>query len=468
MRLPRPCVSYFLTLTFLASISTCAVAQTSPAYAAEVDDIANKALASTGVTSASVAIVKDSKLAYVHAYGKARIDPPQTADPAMRYSIGSISKQFTASAILLLAEEGKLSLNDHVSRFVPGLTRGDEVTIRQILSHTSGYQDYWPQDYVPPFMLSQVNAQKILDIWARKQLDFEPGTKWQYSNTNFVIAGLIVEKAGKMPFIDFLMQRIFKPLGMTSVLNIDQNKLTESDATGYFRFALGPPRVAPKEGKGWLFAAGELAMTAEDLEKWNLSILKQSLLKPASYKELETAVLLKDGSSSGYALGIGVVRANGHRVLQHGGEVSGFTSTSAILPDDGIAVVVLTNQDAIDASGQIAGGIIKLLLAISQPLDAKEDVTVKALLEGLAQGKLDRSLFSDNGNAYFSDTAIADYKASLATLGAIQSVKQNRTGSRGGMTFREYEAHYSSKTLGVSIYELSGGKIEQFIVTAQN
>ncbi len=460
--------SFFLIFTAFTAIPTCVYTQTAPAYAAEVDDIATKALASTGVPGASLAIVKDSKLAYVHAYGKARIDPAQAAEPGMRYSIGSISKQFTAAAILLLAEDGKLALNDHVSKFVPGLTRGDEVTIRQILSHTSGYQDYWPQDYVPPFMLSQVNAQKILDIWARKQLDFEPGTRWQYSNTNFVIAGLIVEKASKMPFLDFLTQRIFKPLGMTSVLNIDQGRLTESDPTGYFRYALGLPRVAPKEGKGWLFAAGELAMTAEDLEKWNISIIKQSLLKPASYKELETEVLLKDGSGSGYALGISVGRANGHRVLRHGGEVSGFTSSSVILPDDGMAVVVLTNQDAIDASGQIARGVVNRLLQISQPLNAKEDANVKALLDGLADGKLDRTLFSDNGNAYFSDTAIKDYMATLSPLGAIQGIQQTATGSRGGMTFRNYTVHYAGKALGISIYELSDGKVEQFIVTAQD
>ena len=112
----------------------------------------------------------------------------------MRYSIGSISKQFTATAILLLQEQGKLSLDDPVGKYIPGLTRGDEVTIRQILSHTSGYQDYWPEDYVMTPMLGPETAQQILDTWAKKPLDFEPGTQWQYSNTNFVIAGRIVEK----------------------------------------------------------------------------------------------------------------------------------------------------------------------------------------------------------------------------------------------------------------------------------
>src|SRR5208337_4245695 len=136
-----------------------------------------------------------------------------------------ISKQFTAASILLLQEQGKLSLDDKVSKFLPDLTRANEVTIRQLLSHTSGYQDYWPQDYVMPDMLQPTTAQHILDIWARKPLDFDPGTKWQYSNTNFVIAGLIVEKASGLPLLQFLQKNVFHPLGMSSVLNTDQDRL---------------------------------------------------------------------------------------------------------------------------------------------------------------------------------------------------------------------------------------------------
>jgi D-alanyl-D-alanine carboxypeptidase len=130
-----------------------AVAASEPALAAKVDSIANQVLKSTGVPSASVAVVKNGRLAYANAYGAAKLEPRTAAIPDMRYAIGSISKQFTAAAILLLQQEGKLSLDDPVSRFVPGLTRGNEVTIRQLLSHTSGYQDFWPQDYVMPMML---------------------------------------------------------------------------------------------------------------------------------------------------------------------------------------------------------------------------------------------------------------------------------------------------------------------------
>ena len=198
---------FFSTALVVVSASIFAAAQMSPALTSDlrekIDQIAHEELAKTGVPSASVAIVRDGQIAYLQAYGIARLDSRAPAVPTMRYSIGSVSKQFTATAILLLQEQGKLSLDDKVAKFLPSLTRANEVTIRQLLSHTSGYQDYWPQDYVPPFMLQPIAAEKILDMWARKPLDFDPGTKWQYSNTNFVIAGVIVEKAsGKPPWYE--------------------------------------------------------------------------------------------------------------------------------------------------------------------------------------------------------------------------------------------------------------------------
>jgi CubicO group peptidase (beta-lactamase class C family) len=225
----------------------------------KIDKVATDALAKTGVPSTSVAVVKDGQIVYLHAYGNARLDPETAAKTEMRYSIGSVSKQFTAAAILLLEEQGKLSLDDKVGKFVPSLTRADEVTIRQLLSHTSGYQDYWPQDYVMPMMLQPTTAEKILDVWGHKPLDFEPGTKWQYSNTNYVIAGVIVEKVSGEPLLQFLQQKIFAPLNMNSVADTDKTKLGDTDPTGYLRYALGPPRPG-KEVAGSLRRANWLCL----------------------------------------------------------------------------------------------------------------------------------------------------------------------------------------------------------------
>ena len=435
-----------------------------PDLSTSVDRIAQQVLGSTGVPSASVAVVRDNKIVYAHAYGDARLEPKVPARSEMRYSIGSISKQFTATAILMLAEEGKLSLDDPVSRFLPHLTRASQVTIRQLLSHTSGYQDYWPQDYVMPMMLERTTAQKILELWARKPLDFDPGTKWQYSNTNYVIAGLIVEKASGMPLLKFLGERVFKPLGMEQVVNIDQQRLAATDPTGYMRYALGPLHPAPKEGQGWLFAAGELAMSAPDLARWDIGMLEQRLLKPASYKEMQAEVRLKNGLGTRYGLGIDVTSEADHRALEHGGEVSGFTSENIVFPDDHAAIVVLTNQDAAMAAGQIARRIAPLLFQDAHV--AEKEQQARKIFAGLQHGQLDRSLFTANANSYFSPQALQDFASSLGPLGEPRSFTQASQGLRGGMSFRRYTVTFADKALSVWVYEMPDGKIEEYQVMA--
>ena len=197
-----------------------------------IDSAVNEALSKLGIPSASIAVVKDRKIAYLKAYGTARL-PDVPATTAMRYPIGSVSKQITAAAILLLVEDGKLSLDDRVGKWLSELTRAQEVSIRQLLSMTAGYRDYWPQDYVLAAMLKPTTPKAIVDQWAKKPLDFEPGAQWQYSSTNYMIAGLIVEKAGGMPLHDFLRQRIFTPLKMTTVADADASAPAPEDAEGY-------------------------------------------------------------------------------------------------------------------------------------------------------------------------------------------------------------------------------------------
>ena len=442
--------------------------QLTPGTAEKIDKLVTDTLARTGVPSASIAVVKDGAIVYLKAYGDAKIEPKAAATTQMRYSIGSISKQITAAAILLLQEQGKLSLDDKVAKYIPDLTRANEVTIRQLLAHTSGYQDYWPQDYVMKPMLDSITARKLMDTWAKIPLDFEPGTKWQYSNTNYVIAGVIVEKVARMPFFQFLQQNIFKPLGMTSVMDIDQERLSESDPIGYVRYALGPLRVAPKEGKGWLFAAGQLAMTPEDLAKWNISIMERKLLKEASYLALGSETLLRDGLGTNYGLGVTVTSSLNRRALSHGGGVSGFTSTNIVFPDDRVAVVVLTNQDSGGASGPIASGIPPLLFATTDPVTAAKLEQAKKILDGLQQGKIDRSLFTDNANGYFSAQALEDFKNSLGPLGKWEAFTQTGQSLRGGMTGRVYLIRFKDKTIRAWTYEMPDGKLEQFQVAVGN
>lgn len=465
---PRPRIPHSVSILALLAASFLQAQTPAPISAAmreKVDAIVRQSLTSTGVPSASIAIVQAGAISYLQAYGEGRVESHTPALPSMRYSIGSISKQFTAAAMLLLAEQGKLSLDDPVSRFVPNLTRGNEVTIRALLSHTSGYQDYWPQDYVPPFMLQPITADKILDQWARKPLDFDPATEWQYSNTNFVIAGLIAEKASGTALLQFLSEHIFTPLGMKSVMNIDQNRLAETDATGYLRYALGPLRPAPKEGKGWLFAAGELAMPAEDLAKWDIGMIDQTLLKPASYAQMEREVVLKNGLGTRYGLGVDVQQEFGQRAIEHGGEVSGFTAHNMVFPDARVAVVVLVNEDSVQASSDIARKIAALLF---READAgKQEDQSREIFAALQQGKINRALFTDNCNSYFTEQALQDFASSLGPLGSPAEFNQTYKQARGGMMFRLFEVHFPQKTVEVWERIMPDGKIEQYQVGAK-
>jgi D-alanyl-D-alanine carboxypeptidase len=446
------------------SVSLACVAQSvdtiDPALKARVDRIAAGVLEQRGVPSASVAVVQHGKLVYTHGYGLAHIDPDKQATPDMRYSIGSISKQFTAAAILILQEQGKLKLDDPVGKYVPDLTRGDEVTIRQILSHTSGYQDYWPEDYLMTPMMKPATPQEIIDRWAKKPLDFDPGTQWQYSNTNYVIAGLIVEKVAGEKLMDFLEEHVFHPLGMKSVWNSDEAKLTQTDATPYIRYALGPLRPAPKEGQGWMFAAGELAMTAHDLALWDESLIARSILKPESYKEMFTEVKLKNGKGTHYGLGVEVLQHDGKLEIEHSGEVTGFVSDNVVLPDDGVAVAVLTNHMA-GGAGVIAG-LAADTVAGTKRTPAEEQAL--AIYRGLQKGQIDRSLLAPNLSDYFDAQCVADFKSSLGPLGEPLTFRQVGENLRGGMTFRAFRIVYPTRRLSLSTYTYPDGKLEQYLV----
>ena len=318
-----------------------------------------------------------------------------------------------------------------------------------------------------PMMLQPVTAEKILDMWARKPLDFDPGTKWQYSNTNYVIAGLIIEKASGMPLLQFLRERVFTPLGMKSVANIDEKALGDTDAVGYLRYGLGPLRQAPKEGPGWLFAAGELAMPAQDLANWDISIMDRKLMKPESYREMETEMQLKTGIGTRYGLGLSVGMEAGHRAVSHGGEVSGFTAENVVFPDDRVAVVALSNQDAAGAASGIAHGIVPMLFTVDDPTTPAKTEQARKILEGLQKGTIDRSLFTSNANAYFSETALKDFATGLATLGPLQDFTQTGRGLRGGMISRSYRARFASRTLRAWTYEMPDGKLEQYQIAPQ-
>jgi len=456
-------------LALSAALPATAQAQSlTPAERTLIDKVVADGLAATGTPSAQVAIVRGGRIVLVKAYGKqtdtasARTDAP--------YQIASISKQFTAAALLLLEDEGKLSMDDTVAKWLPGVSGGDRITIRQLLSHTSGLQDYWPQDYSFEAMEKPVAPQAIVDRWAKKPLDFAPGTQWQYSNTGYVVAGLIAEKAAGEPLLAFLQRRIFKPLGITAY---DQDKAVGgSFPIGYHRNALGPVRAAPPPAEGWLFAAGELSMSAGDLAKWDVARLDRTVLPADDWAAQEKPVLLDDGSTTNYGLGVSLGKRAGQPYVEHSGEAVGFLSENIVFPEQKAAIVVLTNADFGDAFVAIAQGLAKVVLpAAADAEEATKTKAARAMFDSLRNGTLDRKLLTANASYYFTPQVLADYRSSLTPLGeptAFELAGSKRL--RGGFVQRRYTVTYPKQKLSIGTFAEPDGRqrYEQFLVSPAN
>jgi hypothetical protein len=222
----------------------------------------------------------------------------------------------------------------------------------------------------------------------------------------------------------------------------------------------------PKAAPGWLFAAGELGMTAQDLARWDLSVIGQDLLTPAAYRELETETLLNNGSGTRYALGLGVHMSSGsdRRVLSHSGEDPGFVSRNTIFPDDRAAIVVLTNADTADAASDISDKIEEQLFETATPQDAARIDLMTRILSELRQGRIDRSLFSSHCNQYFSPQALHDVAHALADKGKQKSLTLTYAGTRGGMDFRMYKVELTKQTYDLVTYTWPDGKIEEYLL----
>ena len=474
MRVPlRRCYAAKIMRIFafaLLAATITAHAQLTPDTESKVAAVAEKVLQDTGVPSASVGIVQNGKVVYARAFGLANITPPKPATASMAYPIGSISKQFTATAALLLQQEGKLSLDDKVSKYFPELTRADEVSLRNLMTMTSGYEDDLPQDYIIPALRRPTTPEQVIHEWATKPLDFTPGSQWQYSNTNYAIVALIVQKVAGVPFAQFLRERVLAPLHLEGVFNTytEREKL---EVTGYVSNAMAPPRVLPLEAPGWYVGDGDLAMPASTLAAWDLGIMQQRLLSPASYKQFETAATLANGDSAHYGLGTFVRNHDGHRELEHDGEVGGYVAENAVYPDDGVAIVVLTNEVASTAAGEIGSAIRDILLppkpnaAVAADTFAPE---LQRLLTQLQSGHIDRSMLTANCSSYFDADTLADFQSTLAPLGAISTVTRTRSALRGGMIFGLYKATFAGgSTVLISTYRLSGGQIEQLLAISK-
>src|SRR6476646_4283937 len=301
----------------------------------------------------TVLVAQDGKVLLDKGYGFANLEWQVPNTPTTKFRLGSITKQFTAASILLLEERGKLKIEDPVKKYMPDAPAAwDKVTIFHLLTHTSGIPSFTSFPDLPKRQLEAMTPQQLVDWFRDKPLEFEPGTKWNYSNSGYVLLGYLIEKISGQSYADFVQQNIFTPLGMKDSGYDSNSAIIERRAAGYAPGKNGP------ENAGFVnmtvpLSAGGLYSTTEDLLRWEQGLFGGKLLSPASLAKMTTPF------KEDYAFGLGVSSQGGHKAITHDGGIQGFNTSMIYYPDEKLVIEVLANING-PAAGQIAAALGKV------------------------------------------------------------------------------------------------------------
>jgi D-alanyl-D-alanine carboxypeptidase len=342
------------TVTVLGCLLACG------ARADQIDRYVETQLQRQHIPGLCLVVIRDGQVVKRRGYGFADLELKVPATPDTVFEIGSITKQFTAAAIMLLVEQGKIGLSDPAGTYLPQLPDAwKAVTIRQLLTHTSGIPDYEEimgyDGYRNP-----MTAEQVIALAAGKAMDFQPGTNWNYSNTGYFLLTLILEKVGGEPYASFVQGHILVPAGMTHTRSSAPFDVIPDRASGYV-FEKGHIENRDPMQPTATGGAGMLVSTVKDLAKWNTVLDRQSILAQTSYAQMWADAPLADGSSSGYGFGWFVSPLRDHRSQNHSGGTAGFSSNILRLPDDRVTVIVLTNTGSADAAS-ISNHIARVLV----------------------------------------------------------------------------------------------------------
>jgi CubicO group peptidase (beta-lactamase class C family) len=416
----------------------------------------------------SVAIVKDGQVVQAKGYGHTSVPGGrrEPITPQTRFAIGSVTKQFTCACILLLAEDGRLSVNDKVAQYYPGLTRAADITLLDLMNHTSGYRDYYPLDFVDHRMQRPIAPDDLLQQYAGAKLDFEPGANYSYSNTGYILLGRIVEKVSGESFGAFLARRILQPLGLTNTV-FEPAPGTPGLARGHTSFALSAPEPIEPEAAGWLGAAGGIYSTPTDLARWNLALIGGNVLRPDSLRIMTSGRTLTNGKLSDYGCGLTTRLQSGRTVLAHNGAVAGFEASNATVPSTRSSVVLLCNLDGGLGSlpGQILGLLLKEKANVPVVRGPSATETARRLLRALQRGKLPRAEFTSEFNDYLTTDRLAGAARRLRAFGTPTAADLVSARERGGLEVSVTRFTFKGRpSLHSLMYRRPDGLVEQFFV----
>lgn len=382
----------------LASAAAPALAQTD--VSARIDAIVNAPIASGAIAGASVAVVKGGRTLLSKAYGKADLELDVPTPPGATYEIGSVTKQFTAALILLLQEEGKLGLDDELTKFLPDYpTQGQRVTLRRLLNHTSGIRGYTEMKEFGDFSKLKRPRADLVALFAAQPFDFPPGEEQIYNNSAFFLLGLVIEKVTGQPYEKVVQQRLFDRVGMPNSYYCSETAIRKNHAHGYDTDG-GHLVLKGYIDHAWPFSAGSLCSNTADLVAWNRALHGGKVLSPASYAQMIAPGALSDGTAIRYGLGIGVADIGGRHAIAHGGGINGFLSESEYYPDDDFVIVVLVNTAGPVAPRDLAKKIADVVLPAppdrSRPFTG-DRAAYTGVFTGRGRGRASEVTIADNG-----------------------------------------------------------------------
>jgi CubicO group peptidase (beta-lactamase class C family) len=308
-----------------------------------VDGLANGAMKQQGIPGMTVALAKNGTMLYAQAYGDSDMVAHSATQTSTIFQIGSITKQFTAALIMKLQEQNELHVDDSIQTYLPDYKFPSAITLRTLLTHTSGLADYTSFAQYPGWAINGVSEGTVLSAVSQTATLFPPGTQWSYSNSNYFVLGAIIEKLSGQSYAANLEQYIFQPLGLTNTY-FSVPPAAQS-AIGYTlnQTSVVPALVADRSAA---FAAGALSSNVYDLVAWDNALITGKVVSPASFMAMTTPVssAIPGGGSYGFGLALGPF--DNHATIWHNGRINGFTAETDVFLDSGFAVVVLTNSDA--------------------------------------------------------------------------------------------------------------------------
>lgn len=394
--------NFKLLLVIFALAAVGAFAQTK-----EVDEYLQKRLKAQPLAGISVAVIQDGKTVYAKGHGLAEVENKVAATEDTVYQLASVTKQFTAAAVMLLVEEGRVKLDDPISKHLANLPSAwQPLTVRQLLSHTSGVPNYTRfMDGI--IKTKDYSHEEILKLVTEKPMDFPTGEKWNYSNTGYFLIGMMIEKISGKDYATFMRDRIFTPLGMNSTQINNLRDIISNRATGY-TVDKGAIKHATRISPSQPYAAGAMISNVTDLVKWDAALNSEKLLKAASLKEMWTPMKFNDGKPAKYGLGFGVDVYRTLPMISHGGGIDGFSTNITRFPNQKVTVIVLANSDA-SMADRIAEGVaefyIPALVANAPKAIEDKDTKTTEFLRKVADGVV-------NGNAE-ADWFTADVQKNL-------------------------------------------------------